>query len=107
MRFSEIAEIFVCVLAVWGAYCIFRAFVSWCLPKSNISIAVHTTHDESEYELYTSLKEAHLFTEGKCDLSGEVVILVDGAVTDEELEKIADTGCATYLNYDTYRKRQK
>ena len=107
MDFSEIAEIFICVLAVWGLYCIFRAFVSWCLPKKNISIAVHTTREETEYELYTSLKEAQLISEGKAGVSGSPVILVDEAVSDEELEKISDTGCATYLNYDTYRKRQK
>lgn len=107
MDFSEIAEIFVCVLAVWGVYCIFRSFVAWCLPKNNISIAVHTTRQEPEYELYTSLKEARLISESNRDLSSDPVILVDGAVTDEELQIISDTGCATYLNYDTYRKRQK
>ena len=106
-KLSEMAEIFICVLAVWGLYCIFRAFVAWCLPKKNISIAVHTTKEESEYELYSSLKEAQLISDTKSGVSREPVILVDEAVSDEELEKISDTGCTTYLNYDTYRKRQK
>ena len=107
MSFSEFAEIFVCVLAVVGVYCIFSSFVSWCLPKGNVSLGVHATREQTEFELYNSLREAQLLAEGSSDMSRRPVVLVDWEMTENDLEKITDTGCAVYLRYDTKRKRQK
>ena len=107
MAFSEIMEIFVCVLAVWGVYCILRSFVAWCLPKGDISLAVHARGEQSEYELYCALREAQLITDSRTEFSCEPVVLVDEFVTSEELEKISESGAYIYLSYDIYGKRQK
>jgi hypothetical protein len=105
MAFSEIAEIFICVLAVWGVYCIFRSFVLWCLPHKNISVALHTDATQSEYELYCSLRQAQLVCESKTEFSSTPVILIDGDAPDGELERLSDTGVPVYINVDSYRKR--
>ena len=101
MSFSEIAEIIVCVLAVWGVYCIFSSFVAWCLPRQNVSLGVHAKREQSELELYNSLREAQLLAENSSELSRRPVVLVDFTMTENELKKIVDTGCAVYLQYDT------
>ena len=99
MTFSLFAEIFVCVLAVFGVYYIFRDFVAWCLPRKHISLGVHATCDKSEYELYLELREAALISESNSDSFRPPVLLVDYELSQKELEKLNETGAPVYVFY--------
>ncbi|MBE6695475.1 MAG: hypothetical protein E7587_03385 [Ruminococcaceae bacterium] len=103
MTIAEIAEIFVCVLAVWGLYCILHSVVSFFADRSKISLGVYFDTEQSTYDFYCSLRSATLITERKNAFKGPPVALTDELLSDTELKELSDLGTDVYLNYKLYR----
>ena len=103
MTMAEIAEIFVCVLAVWGLYCILRSFVSFFTDRSNIVLGVYFKGEQSPYDFYCSLRSASLITERKNLFSRRPVALADEFLSAEELQELSNSGTDVYLNYRLYK----
>ena len=102
MTMAEIAEIFVCVLAVWGLYCILRSIVSFFTDRSKITLGVYFD-GESTYDFYCALRSATLITERKNIFSRHPVALTDEPLSDAELEELSKLGTDVYLNYKMYK----
>lgn len=103
MTMAEIAEIFVCVLAVWGLYCILRSVVSFFTDRSKMSIGVYFDSEQSTYQFYCALRSATLITERKDLFTHRPVALTDEFLSDDELKKLSDLGTDVYLNYKLYK----
>ena len=103
MTMAEIAEIFVCVLAVWGLYCILRSVVSFFTDRSNIALGVYFEGERSTYDFYCALRSASLITERKNLFSRRPVALTDEFLSEDELQELTNSGTDVYLNYRLYK----
>ena len=103
MTIAEIAEIFVCVLAVWGLYCILRSVVSFFTDRSKMSIGIYFDAEQDTYDFYCALRSASLITERKNAFKRQPVALTDELLSDTELQELSDLGTDVYLNYKLYK----
>ena len=103
MTIAEIAEIFVCVLAVWGLYCILRSVVSFFTDRSKMALGVYFDGEQSTYDFYCALRSAELITDRKNAFTRHPVALTDEFLTDAELQELSKLGTDIYLNYKLYK----
>ena len=102
MTIAEIAEIFVCVLAVWGFYCILRSVAALFTDTKKVSVGVNYDDEQTVYEIYCEIKAAELLVERKTMFKRPPVILSDIPLSEQRLEELSKLGTKIYINRNIY-----
>lgn len=103
MTVAELAEILVCVLAVWGLYCILRSLVSLFIDRKRMSVGVHIEEDDSVYETFCALKGAETLTERKGIFESSPVLLSENIIPDDLIGEYERLGAKIYYNHTAFR----
>ena len=103
MTVAELAEILVCVLAVWGLYCILRSIVSFFIDRKRMSVGVHIEDGDSVYETFCALKGAETLTEGKGIFESTPVLLCERIIPDDLIEEYERLGAEIYYNHTVFK----
>ncbi len=103
MTVAELAEILVCVLAVWGLYCILRSLVSFFIDRKRMSVGVHIEEGDSVYETFCALKGAETLIERKSIFESEPVLLSEKIIPDSIIEEYERLGAEIYYNHTVFK----
>ena len=103
MTVAELAEIFVCVLAVWGLYCILRSIAGFFVNRNKMSVGVHIEPNQDVYELVCAVKSAQLLTDKKSVFEQPPVLLSDVNISRTEIEEYKRLGVDIYFNHNLYK----
>ncbi len=100
MPFTWIAEVLVCIFAVFGLYGIICRLLSFCCEKEHLSIALHMTAEEDGgARLLEGIRHAQYMTEAQNFHMQPPVILLDVAPSEEVLALLR--AC----QYEVYQKQ--
>lgn len=94
-----IAEVLVCIFAVYGVYAILCRILAHTCYKGDLSIALHLGQEEAQ-SAEAGLRRATVVTEAQSGKMGAPVILVDEETDESALAGLRAGGCDVYRKMD-------
>lgn len=92
MYFLEIAELLLCLFAVYGVYALICRLVSHGCYRGDLSVAVHKT----EAEPRDAVRRAIILTEAQNGKMRSPVLLLEEEPSTEDKEMLQQCGCRLY-----------
>ena len=93
MRFLEIAELFICLFAVYCVYALICRLVSHGCYRGDLSVAVHKT---TEAEPRDAVRRAIILTEAQNGKMRSPVLLLEEEPDASDKEMLQQCGCRLY-----------